>query len=262
MSDINNTDAPAVSPFWQEKYVKDSQKNWNLFYKRNKDNFFKDRHWTTREFEVLLQKDSYVLFEMGCGVGNFLLPLLESCPNATFIGCDVSSKAIELLSSHPVYIENKSRCTVFVADISSSPLTPPNEPMPPFFTGLEVQRKAGVDIVSLIFVLSAFHPKHHEQVVRNAWWVLKSGGRLLFRDYARSDHAQSRFGNDRKLQTDLYVRQDGTLAFFFTLEYIEDLFQRVGFQKLENQCVHRKTVNHKDSLDVDRVFVQSQWEKP
>lgn len=42
-----------VSDFKQMKLEKDAQKNWDLFYKRNTTNFFKDRHWTTREFEEL-----------------------------------------------------------------------------------------------------------------------------------------------------------------------------------------------------------------
>lgn len=42
-----------VSEFKQQKLEKDAQKNWDLFYKRNTTNFFKDRHWTTREFEEL-----------------------------------------------------------------------------------------------------------------------------------------------------------------------------------------------------------------
>ena len=29
---------------------------WDLFYKRNSTNFFKDRHWTFREFEELKVK--------------------------------------------------------------------------------------------------------------------------------------------------------------------------------------------------------------
>lgn len=42
-----------VSDFKLMKLEKDAQKNWDLFYKRNTTNFFKDRHWTTREFEEL-----------------------------------------------------------------------------------------------------------------------------------------------------------------------------------------------------------------
>lgn len=42
-----------VSEFKQLKLEREAQKNWDLFYKRNSTNFFKDRHWTTREFEEL-----------------------------------------------------------------------------------------------------------------------------------------------------------------------------------------------------------------
>lgn len=46
-------DQALVSAFKQQKLEKEAQKNWDLFYKRNSTNFFKDRHWTTREFEEL-----------------------------------------------------------------------------------------------------------------------------------------------------------------------------------------------------------------
>lgn len=42
-----------VSDFKQLKLEREAQKNWDLFYKRNSTRFFKDRHWTTREFEEL-----------------------------------------------------------------------------------------------------------------------------------------------------------------------------------------------------------------
>lgn len=42
-----------VSDFKQLKLEREAQKNWDLFYKRNSTHFFKDRHWTTREFEEL-----------------------------------------------------------------------------------------------------------------------------------------------------------------------------------------------------------------
>lgn len=42
-----------VSDFKLIKLEEEAQKNWDLFYKRNATNFFKDRHWTTREFQEL-----------------------------------------------------------------------------------------------------------------------------------------------------------------------------------------------------------------
>lgn len=48
-----NSERALVSEFKQMKLEKEAQKNWDLFYKRNTTNFFKDRHWTTREFEEL-----------------------------------------------------------------------------------------------------------------------------------------------------------------------------------------------------------------
>ena len=42
-----------VSEFKQMKLEKEAQKNWDLFCKRNTTHFFKDRHWTTQEFEEL-----------------------------------------------------------------------------------------------------------------------------------------------------------------------------------------------------------------
>lgn len=44
-------DVNLVSEFKQNKLEIEAQKNWDLFYKRNTTKFFKDRHWTKREFE-------------------------------------------------------------------------------------------------------------------------------------------------------------------------------------------------------------------
>jgi methyltransferase-like protein 6 len=43
-----------VSVFKQDQYDKNAQKHWDQFYKRNTSNFFKDRHWTLREFNINL----------------------------------------------------------------------------------------------------------------------------------------------------------------------------------------------------------------
>lgn len=48
-------DTKLVSDFQRNKLEAEAKRNWDLFYKRNQTNFFKDRHWITREFPELLQ---------------------------------------------------------------------------------------------------------------------------------------------------------------------------------------------------------------
>lgn len=42
-----------MSAFKMLKLEQEAQKNWDQFYKRNSTNFFKDRRWTSREFQEL-----------------------------------------------------------------------------------------------------------------------------------------------------------------------------------------------------------------
>ena len=92
-----------------------SKKHWDIFYKRNENRFFKDRHWTTREFwELCLTpeekgvKSKSVLVEIGCGVGNFAFPLLQDKNCELFIyACDFSPRAIDFVKSHDAYDEEK-----------------------------------------------------------------------------------------------------------------------------------------------------------
>lgn len=54
-------DTKLVSEFQRNKLEVEAKRNWDLFYKRNQTNFFKDRHWITREFPELLQPQVAVL---------------------------------------------------------------------------------------------------------------------------------------------------------------------------------------------------------
>lgn len=87
----------AINDFWRNKYFRESGKSWNDFYKRNKTNFFKDRHWTIREFPELASTEPFHLLEVGCGVGNFAVPLVEENPAASVSCCDISPYAINLI---------------------------------------------------------------------------------------------------------------------------------------------------------------------
>uniref|UniRef100_A0A0L8I9U7 Methyltransferase-like protein n=1 Tax=Octopus bimaculoides TaxID=37653 RepID=A0A0L8I9U7_OCTBM len=91
-------DQKLVSEFKQNKFERDACKNWDLFYKRNTTKFFKDRHWTTREFKDLLNESDSdkIALEVGCGVGNFLFPLLQET-SLFFYACDFSKRAVEFV---------------------------------------------------------------------------------------------------------------------------------------------------------------------
>uniref|UniRef100_A0A667Y2L1 tRNA N(3)-cytidine methyltransferase n=1 Tax=Myripristis murdjan TaxID=586833 RepID=A0A667Y2L1_9TELE len=200
-------DRVLVSEFRQMKLEKEAQKNWDLFYKRNSTNFFKDRHWTTREFEEL-----------------------RACRE-----------------QNPLYCPE--RCCAFQCDLTKDDL---REKVP----------EGGVDVVTLIFVLSAIHPDKMTLALQNISRVLKPGGVVLFRDYGLYDHTMLRFKAGSKLGDNFYVRQDGTRSYFFSRELLAELFEGAGLHLAANDYVLRETVNKKEGLCVPRVFVQSKFTKP
>lgn len=48
-------DSRMITPFQAQTLEAQAKKHWDLFYKRNENRFFKDRHWTTREFTELVK---------------------------------------------------------------------------------------------------------------------------------------------------------------------------------------------------------------
>ncbi|TPX33181.1 hypothetical protein SmJEL517_g03794 [Synchytrium microbalum] len=237
----------ALPPRDAYKVINQAGKYWNDFYMRNETNFFKDRHWTDREFEELRSSDAVILLELGCGVGNFVFPLLESNPNLFIHACDFSAKAVDLLKENSNY--NTTRCNAFVHDLTKQPLSDKVQPN-------------SLDIVSNIFCLSAIPPASLEYVIDSIHAVLKPHtGILLFRDYGVYDEAELRFNGNRRISEHVYARQDGTLAVFFSKEGLKELFEQRGFEVLEIVYVRKNTVNRAKGTDSDRVFVQGKFRR-
>ncbi|KAI5630813.1 methyltransferase domain-containing protein [Phthorimaea operculella] len=230
---------------------KEAKRHWDIFYKRNETKFFRDRHWTTREFQELINFDpeqKITFLELGCGVGNMVFPLVEEgVSNFYFYACDFSPRAVEFVKANKLYDESKMKA--FVADLTTNDL-------------LENVPEGSVDLASLIFVLSAIHPASWGQVASVAFRALRPGGVLLFRDYGRYDMAQLRFKPGHKISDNFYMRQDGTRSYYFSEEELAKLFTEAGFEIISNVYVQRRTVNFKEGIDVPRIFVQGKYRKP
>ncbi len=74
---------------------------------------------------------------------------------------------------------------------------------------------------------------------------MKPGGLLMFRDYGLYDLTMLRMSNKggRLLASNnLWSRGDGTMAFFFTREYLEEIAKLTGFDIILNEycCVKLK----------------------
>ncbi|XP_046487123.1 tRNA N(3)-methylcytidine methyltransferase METTL6 [Neodiprion pinetum] len=231
------------------QFEKDAKKHWDLFYKRNETRFFKDRHWTTREFEELLGLgvDDGVLLEVGCGVGNLFYPLLEDGLKIRRIyACDLSPRAVDFVKSHKLF--DPEKIVAFEADVTEVDC----------FSAIDLP----VNVATLIFVLSAIHPEKFKMVAKHLYAVMNTGGTVLFRDYGLYDMAQLRFKPGHKISENFYVRQDGTRSYYFSIEEVGDIFVSAGFQELSCCYVQRRTINVKENVNVPRIFVQAKFKRP
>jgi SAM-dependent methyltransferase len=301
-----------------ERLEEGAQEQWEVFYQRNQDRFFKSRRYLQLEFPELLppnptpdltqrkfpppvvarfgasaptsalpfysstpfpsstsesSSSSFAtptcseeiavlseverrnVLEVGCGVGNTLFPILEINPHNFFYAFDFSASAIEIVKAHPLYTET-SRCKAFVFDLTSHSL--PTQEQEPGFPS-----DGSIDIVLMIFVLSAVSPEKMKTALNNVFRVMKPGGILLFRDYGLYDMTQMRFVSKggRKLGENFYTRGDGTRTYFFSKEVAEELFTSSGFNTLHLEYDTRELRNRKRKISMYRVWLVGKFQK-
>ncbi|MBN3312065.1 TLK2 kinase, partial [Atractosteus spatula] len=267
-----------------EEYESCANEYWNDFYKIHENRFFKDRHWLFTEFPELAPKQAqcshtaencsqqdcsglcqsncehsssdcaamslnssdfpgssatFRILEVGCGVGNTVFPILKTNtdPGLFVYCCDFSTTAVELVKANEEY--NPTRCLAFVHDLCDEAA---RFPMP----------KESLDIIVLIFVLSAVHPDKMQKSISRLCELLKPGGMIVLRDYGRYDMAQLRFKKGRCLSDNFYVRGDGTRVYFFTQDELDAIFTSAGLEKVQNLVDRRLQVNRGKQLTMYR----------
>ncbi|OAA64516.1 actin-binding protein [Niveomyces insectorum RCEF 264] len=211
-----------VSDFDKSRFNADPAKWWNLFYKNNTANFFKDRKWLQQEFPVLdrvCQPDAgpATILEIGAGAGNTAFPILarNRNPQLRIHACDFSKTAVDVMRADAAYDSRFMQ-----ADVWDVAATGDDQALPP---GLG---PASVDVAILVFIFSALSPSQWRQAVANVARVVKPGGTVCFRDYGRGDLAQVRFRRGRYLDENFYIRGDGTRVYFFDQDELVDIWTR------------------------------------
>uniref|UniRef100_A0A914HWZ8 Large ribosomal subunit protein mL44 n=1 Tax=Globodera rostochiensis TaxID=31243 RepID=A0A914HWZ8_GLORO len=213
--------------------LQNPKERWESFFETHSNKFFMDRKWLTREFPELFsrpQEDGLKVkvLDVGCGVGNTTIPLLESTEHLFMYSCDFSSKAVETLRNDKRIAAE--RCQPFVWDITEA-------------SQQKEVANGTLDFVLCIFVLSAVHPDRLRSAVLNLVELLRPGGMLLLKDYGRHDLTQLRFKSSRLIRPNLYRRGDDTLVYFFTTEEMDALFKEAGLEKIQNFMDKRLVVN-------------------
>ncbi|MEQ2199733.1 hypothetical protein XENOCAPTIV_009802 [Xenoophorus captivus] len=170
-----------------EEYDSRASEYWNGFYTIHENRFFKDRHWLFTEFPELapLCNPNHALHPNALGMDisqqdefdqkqcrdfatlsgdNVDFPgssatyrILEvrdysrsNDPGLFVYCCDFSSTAVELVKGNPEY--DSKRCFAFVHDLSE---VEAGFPIP----------DGTLDVIVLIFVLSALHPDKYENIL-------------------------------------------------------------------------------------------------
>ncbi|GMH81598.1 hypothetical protein TrVE_jg12550 [Triparma verrucosa] len=232
---------------------------WNSFHANHRSaTFFRPKRYLSAEFPTAMAMlDSHstpkIMLEVGCGAGAALFPVLAMSERARTesgsgrggvkcVAIDVSETAVELLREQKEYEGVKEYVESHVCDIAREP-APVDE--------------SSVDVVFLIFCLSAIEPELFPSALKNLHASMKPGGLLCFRDYGKFDMTMLRFSPSQWRGGTTFQRGDGTLSSFFEVSEVERMFQEAGFVVEECKYALVENVNRKTGARLKRCFLHA-----
>lgn len=233
---------------------------WSEHHAGRGVNFFQLKSYLFKEFPCLDTPDlEKVVWDCGCGVGSALFPIARRCPRFRCFGSDISPEAVQLMEKTDHF--DASRMSAFVWDVSTPPCLPAGgsaEGVAGSSCGASRPRPAPgtVDFLLLVFLISSLTHAQLQLALFHVRPFLAPGARILVRDYGFLDERQVKFEQQAvRIACSTYVRNDGTLARFFSTEELVDEFRHAGYGPLE---VGYKTVrqrNRKQDRDLHRVYI-------
>lgn len=203
-----------------------------------------------------------LLVEVGCGAGASVYPLLRANPRLHIIAFDISEQAILSLRRSPEY--SPHRVTAFVADVSRSES---------FLPALFNVQPLGANFVTAVWTLSALPCHSQLRAAKALASALAPGGTLYIRDYAHGDMREHRFAEagrrvNSAVDTDgvseesrLFLRGDGTYAYFFTTEEIRTMLTVHGLHCVSCVYEERTVHNRKLNTSMRRRWVVGHFQK-
>lgn len=239
----------------------EQEKQWDGFFCHHKSgDFFKPRRYLAIEFQKYFADDTCrLVLEVGCGHGCSMFPLLDTFKSFQYIATDFSSNALRVLRTDPLATEYHHRISTAQFDVldcnagarvlsvkSGRCSNSSND-------GYDIMKLPKPDVILCVFVLSAIHHDQHLQALRNIASLMNDRSVILFRDYGVFD--MTMFRHKRRFGEWLFERNDGTLAYYFSTEYMAFLLATADMEAVELEYATVQTTNRKTSTVMRRVFV-------
>lgn len=249
---LNSTDA-IVDESGGALSVQDAK--WNNFYDHHEEGMiYKPRRYLLPEFSEFWNNPNLnVIVEVGCGYGCTCFPIMKVFHGHKYIATDCSDKALQIFSNKLTTSEKsyESKVHTMLWDITEPP------------SSLLLEECKGAKLLLSIFALSAVAPVHHKACMVHFARLLHTDSEqaafILFRDYGLYD--MTMFRHRVRFDDRLFARQDRTLCYYFSLEYLRSVVEEAGLRVVELKYATVINRNRKTNEEMHRVFVHGVFAK-